>query len=56
MKYTYHIDCGELLALCQEFASDGQALAYGKRLFEYSNAAFITVVDGKGNKIGEFEV
>jgi hypothetical protein len=56
MKYTYLIDCGELLTESKEFANDGQALAYGKELFDSCNAPYITVVDGKGNKIGEFEV
>ena len=56
MKYTYLIDCGELLTESKEFADDEQALAYGKELFDSCNAPYITVVDGKGNKIGEFEV
>jgi len=55
MKYTYLIDCGELLTESKEFADDEQALAYGKELFDNCNAPFITVVDDKGNKIGEFE-
>lgn len=56
MKYTYYIDCGELLTESKEFADNEQALAYGKELFECSNAPYITVMDGNGNKIGEFEV
>lgn len=40
MKYTYYIDCGELLTESKEFADN----------------PYITVVDGNGNKIGEFEV
>ena len=56
MKYTYLIDCGELLTDSKEFATNEQALAYGQDLFDRSNAAFITIMDEKGNKIGEFEV
>jgi hypothetical protein len=56
MKYTYLIDCGELLTESKKFADDEQALAYGKELFGSCTAPFITVVDGKGNKIGKFEV
>lgn len=56
MMYTYYIDCGELLTDSKEFADDEQALAYGKKLFDGCNAPYITVVDDKGIKIGEFEV
>ena len=49
------IDCGELLTDSMEFATNEQALAYGQDLFDRSNAAFIAVMDGNGNKIGEFE-
>ena len=56
MRYTYYIDIGELLTESKEFADNGQALTYGKELFDSCNAPYITVVDGKGNKIGEFEV
>lgn len=56
MKYTYLIDCGELLTDSREFAINEQALAYGKELFDSCNAPYIIVVDDKGNKIGEFEV
>ena len=55
MKYTYLIDCGELMTDSKEFATNEQALAYGQDLFDRSNAAFITIMDEKGNKIGEFE-
>lgn len=56
MRYTYYIDCGELLTESKEFADDEQALAYGKELFGSCNAPCITVVDGKGSKIAELEV
>ena len=56
MRYTYYIDIGELLTESKEFADDKQALTYGKELFDSCNAPYITVVDDKGNKIGEFEV
>lgn len=54
-KYTFLIDCGELLTDSKEFATNEQALAYGQDLFNRSNAAFITVMDCEWNKIGEFE-
>ena len=56
MKYTYLIDCGELLTESLEFPGDEQALSYGQDLFDNTNAAFITIVDGNGRKIKEFEV
>ena len=56
MRYTILIDCGELLTDSREFATNEQALTYGKELFDSCNAPYITVVDDKGNKIGEFEV
>lgn len=56
MKYTYIIDAGELLTESRVFATDEEALDYGKELFDSCNASFITVADEKGNKIGEFEV
>lgn len=56
MRYTYIIDAGDLLTESREFADDEQAMAYGKELFDSCNATYITVMDGKGRKIGEFEV
>jgi hypothetical protein len=56
MKYTYIIDAGEILTESKEFADDEQALAYGKQMFNECNATYITVMDGNGRKIGEFEV
>lgn len=58
MKYTFFTDLYPDCPMSEDkdFNSDEQALAYGKELFDSCNAPYITVVDGKGNKIGKFEV
>ena len=53
-KYTFLIDCGELLTESKEFATDEQAIAYGQDLFDHCNAPFITLVDGSGRVVKEF--
>lgn len=55
-RYTFVLDVGYPAHETKEFASDQEAMEYGKRLFDHTNASSVTVYEYDNMKqIGDFD-